>query len=98
VVSHYQTHNYNAHGGRETVIGGKLTFLPGATVEGLREALSASGADAELGGAPASSQVPYVADSTATSAAQLRGDFNALLDALRAGGLMAPEPVAPPGE
>ena len=26
--------NYHAHGGGEWVIGGKLTFLPGATVEG----------------------------------------------------------------
>ena len=26
--------NYFAHGGGELVIGGKLTFLPGATVEG----------------------------------------------------------------
>ena len=28
------TKNYFAHGGNELVIGGKLTFLPGATVEG----------------------------------------------------------------
>lgn len=28
------TRNYMAHGGNELVIGGKLTFLPGATVEG----------------------------------------------------------------
>ena len=28
------THNYFAHGGNELVIGGKLTFLPTATVEG----------------------------------------------------------------
>ena len=28
------TRNYMAHGGDELVIGGKLTFLPGATVEG----------------------------------------------------------------
>ena len=26
--------NYHAHGGNEWVVGGKLTFLPGATVEG----------------------------------------------------------------
>ena len=26
--------NYHAHGGSEWVVGGKLTFLPGATVEG----------------------------------------------------------------
>ena len=28
------TRNYAAHGGNEWVIGGKLTFLPGAEVEG----------------------------------------------------------------
>mgnify|MGYP001639383529 CR=1 FL=1 len=28
------TRNYHAHGGSEWVVGGKLTFLPGATVEG----------------------------------------------------------------
>ena len=31
-MSDYQTRNYTAHGGKETVIGGKLTFLPGAAV------------------------------------------------------------------
>ena len=30
----HNTKNYMAHGGNEFVIGGKLTFLPGATVEG----------------------------------------------------------------
>jgi hypothetical protein len=30
----FNTKNYHAHGGDEWVIGGKLTFLPGATVEG----------------------------------------------------------------
>ena len=29
--------NFHAHGGAEWVIGGKLTFLPGATVEGAAE-------------------------------------------------------------
>ena len=32
-MSDYQTRNYTAHGGKETVIGGKLTFLPGAEVD-----------------------------------------------------------------
>ena len=32
-MSDYQTRNYTAHGGKETVIGGKLTFLPGAEVK-----------------------------------------------------------------
>ena len=30
----YNCKNYTAHGGNETVIGGKLTFLPGAEIEG----------------------------------------------------------------
>ena len=30
----YNAKNYFAHGGSELVIGGKLTFLPGAEVEG----------------------------------------------------------------
>lgn len=28
------TRNYHAHGGNEWIVGGKLTFLPGAVVEG----------------------------------------------------------------
>ena len=28
------TRNFHAHGGNEWVVGGKLTFLPGAVVEG----------------------------------------------------------------
>ena len=30
----YTARNFHAHGGNEWVVGGKLTFLPGATVEG----------------------------------------------------------------
>lgn len=77
-VSEYQTRNYTAHGGRETVIGGKLTFLPGAEVEGLNEALSMP-------------KAPFLPDSEATTVAALRADFNALLGALRAAGLMETE-------
>ena len=73
-MSDYQTRNYTAHGGKETVIGGKLTFLPGAEVEGL-EALLPS---AQL------PQLPAQADSVATTIAAL----NALLSKLRAAGLM----------
>ena len=106
-MSDYQTKNYTAHGGREwrpseasagvsaacgangtpgalgahganTVIGGKLTFLPGATVEGLNEALSMP-------------KAPFQPDSSATTIAGLREDFNALLGNLRVAGLMANE-------
>ena len=78
--STYNAHNYFAHGGNELVIGGKLTFLPGATVEGGDDLFDA-GASVK----PAS----YVADSGATTVAALKEDFNKLLAALRASGLMS---------
>ena len=74
----YQTRNYTAHGGRETVIGGKLTFLPGAEVSGLGEALSMP-------------KVPSLPNSEAATVAALREDFNTLLNTLRAVGLMETE-------
>jgi hypothetical protein len=45
----HNTKNYAAHGGEEWVIGGKLTILEGATVEGLTATAAAASADA-LGG------------------------------------------------
>ena len=66
----HTTKNYFAHGGEELVIGGKITFLPGATVEG-GEGLF----DLPTGGT-GSAQVPYVPDSKATSASALREDLN----------------------
>lgn len=82
--------NYTAHGGNETVIGGKLTFLPGAQVEGLGDLLDLPG-----GGAPmvAANQ----ADSTASTVAGLKDDFNALLAKLKVAGIMVAdaEPATP---
>ena len=78
-MSDYQTRNYTAHGGKETVIGGKLTFLPGAEVEGLEGLLPSMHPP----------QLPAQADSVATTIAALKDDFNALLSKLRAAGLMA---------
>lgn len=75
-MSEYQTHNYTAHGGRETVIGGKLTFLPGAVVEGLAEVIEME-------------KLAHQPDSKAATVAALREDFNALLGKLRAAGYMA---------
>lgn len=78
----YSTKNYFAHGGNELVIGGKLTFLEGAEVEGGQG----------LFDSPAGESVPplvYQADSAATTVAGLKEDFNTLLEALRAAGLMA---------
>ena len=79
-MNKYQPRNYSAHGGKETVIGGRLTFLPGAEVVGLPAAVMM----------PKASALP---DSDAKSAAQLRADYNALLGALRAAGILASEAV-----
>ena len=73
------THNYFAQGGNELVIGGKLTFLPGATIEG---------GDDLFGQPPSFEPIGYVADSEATTIAALKDDYNALLAALRSCGLM----------
>ena len=83
----HTTRNYFAHGGEELVIGGKLTFLPGATVEG-GEGLF----DLPTGGS-ASAVLPALPDSKATSTAQLREDLNRLLAAFRSAGLMATDEV-----
>lgn len=78
------TKNYAAHGGNEWVIGGKLTFLPGASVEG---------ADTLFGDIPGEALIPpYVPDSKATTAATLRDDFNRLLAVLREAGIIAASP------
>ena len=45
----HNTKNFAAHGGEEWVIGGKLTILEGATVEGLTATAAPASADA-LGG------------------------------------------------
>ncbi|MBQ3268348.1 MAG: Head fiber protein [Clostridia bacterium] len=74
------TRNFSAHGGNEWVIGGKLTFLEGAEVEGF----------------PGIFTLPYIADSEATSVAALKESFNSLLVALRTAGLMAAEAETEP--
>lgn len=81
------TRNYHAHGGNEWVIGGKLTFLPGAVVEGA-EGLLDLPAVGEL------VILPSLPDSEATTVAALREDFNSLLALLRSAGLME-SPDAP---
>lgn len=80
----YNAKNYFAHGGGELVIGGKLTFLPGAEVEGA-DALPATFADAE------GKQIPNQSKSEATTVAALREDFNDLLNKLKTVGLMVPD-------
>ena len=77
------THNYFAQGGHELVIGGKLTFLPGAIIEG--------GDDLVTPSVPFD-QIAYVPDSEATTIAALKDDYNALLATIRNAGLMESAP------
>ena len=77
------THNYFAHGGNELVIGGKLTFLPGAGIEGGNDLFTPS---------LPFDQIAYVPDSEATTIAALKDDYNALLAAIRNAGLMESAP------
>lgn len=84
-MSDFSTRNYFAHGGNELVIGGKLTFLHGATVEGADGLMDMPQANAPV-------QLPFVPDSKATTAAAMREDFNGLLSALRAAGMMEAAP------
>ena len=72
---------YFAHGGNELVIGGKLTFLPGASVEGAEGMLDLPVEVPE--------RLPFLADSTATTVAVLREDYNHLLAVLRFAGILA---------
>ena len=78
------TRNYFAHGGNELVIGGKLTFLSGATVEG-GDGLFGSGAEQPV--------MENQATSDATTIAALKDDFNELLNKLKNAGLMEPDAV-----
>ena len=83
----YNSKNYMAHGGEELVIGGKLTFLDGAEVENFPGSTSSGTAGDK----------PYVADSEATTVANLKNDFNALLAVLRTAGVLSPEAPASSG-
>jgi len=80
--------NYHAHGGNEWVVGGKLTFLPGAIVEGAEGLMDFP--------TYSSAQLPYTPPSEATTVAALREDFNRFIAAMKTAGLMAsaaqPEP------
>ena len=76
--------NYMAHGGRELVIGGRLTFLEGAEIVNF-PGNAAQSSDSKPTIIPAGP----VKDSEATTVAALRADFNALLATLRKAGLLA---------
>ena len=73
----YNTKNYTEQGGDKTIIGGTLEIKEDAIVIGL----------------PSPTVIPaeYQAISTATTIADLKTDFNALLAKLIAAGFMATE-------
>lgn len=76
----YTCPNYTEQGGETTVIGGTLLVRSGATVT-LEEG-------AEITGLP---QAENQAESNATTVAALKDDFNALLEKLKAAGIVAPD-------
>lgn len=82
------TRNFHTHGGSEWVVGGKLTFLPGAVIEGAEGLFDLPAGDITV--------LPYMKDSEATTVAALREDFNRLLAALRAAGAMQAAPQEQP--
>ena len=86
----HNTRNYFAHGSRELVIGGKLTFLPGASVEGVDGLFDAPAGEVR--------QIPYIPNSTAPTLASFKEDYNRLLQALREARIMAAEPIEVPGD
>ena len=90
----HNTRNYFAHGGSEPVIGGRLTFLPGAIVEGAEGLFDLPNPPA--GGGVA--QLPTLPDSEASTVTALRQDYNNLLAALRTAGLMASAPADGDGD
>ena len=69
----YNAKNYTEQGGEKWVIGGALEIKEGASVTGLPSSFT-----------PAANQT----DSTATTIALLKDDFNALLAKLKTAGLM----------
>lgn len=76
------TKNYFAHGGNELVVGGRLTFLDGAEIVNFpKNLLPETGSGGSTGAA-------YIPDSTATTVAALREDFNTLLNVLRSAGTL----------
>lgn len=75
------TRNYHAHGGNEWVIGGKLTFLPGAAVEGAEGLFDLPTASEPV--------LLNVTESDATTVASLREDYNGLIAELRKAGLVS---------
>ncbi len=76
----HMTKNFHAHGGNEWVVGGKLTFLPGAVVEGIDELFDQPAGVFE--------PMPNQPVCEASTVAALRECVNTLLTSLKAAGLM----------
>jgi hypothetical protein len=107
----YQTRNYTAHGGRETVIGGELIIRgtlsveEGATVSGLSANPLTAATASKLGGVKVGNGLSIAggvlsvtnpltpaANQAASEASDVEGllaDFNTLLAALKAAGIVA---------
>ena len=63
------THNYFAQGGNELVIGGKLTFLPGAIIEGGDDLFGQSEPASQIACTICTASTPWEWPSTATGLA-----------------------------
>ena len=82
-MSEYNTKNYTEQGGERTIIGGELVIVP------VGKLTDNSGTEEETEAA----SIPYLANSTQSTAANVVKDFNALLILMRAIGMM--DTVAP---
>ena len=81
----YNTKNYTEQGGEKTVIGGELIIKGKLKIE--------EGGSTE--GLPSLPKAENQAASTATTVADLKGDFNALLAKLKAAGLVEADEETP---
>ena len=87
----YNTKNFTAQGGSVTVIGGELRIAGKLTIEPDAEVIGLGVSPFEDVEVATLMPTPYVPDSTASSVAQLRADYNLLLANLRAAGVFCDE-------
>jgi hypothetical protein len=97
------TKNYHEQGGEKTVIGGILEIATGGKltfnnvefspdiIKGDTGAPGAKGDKGDPGDPGTVTPTAYQTDSTATTIADLKADFNALLSKLKTAGIMAVE-------
>ena len=86
-MSEYNAKNYGEQGGEKMVIGGRLEIAPGGVL------MIKSGATFtdETAAAAETIKIPYLANSTQSSATNVVKDLNALLTLMRGAGLMDAE-------